>query len=158
MVSKEKILKQLIDIAKSDLNAAKSAFQQSREHATGDDMKAEGKYDTRSIEAGYIAGAQQVRLTELEQEIKLLEEVNLDHNNENISVGSLVNVLHAGKKRLYFISSTSGGHMIKVGEDVVLVISAFSPLGVELIGLSSGDDFEIETASETRSYEVSDIW
>jgi len=158
MVNKQEIIDQLLSKAKDDHQKAKTAFDQSREHATGADMKAEGKYDTRSIEASYIAGAQQVRLTELEQEIKLLEEISIEHINDSVSVGSLVHLLHNGSKRLYFISSTSGGHMLKIEEHVVLIISAFSPLGVELIGLISGDDFEIETSNQSRTYEVSQIW
>lgn len=157
MNMKKTILSHLKDRLVKELQQAKEAYDTTHKHATDSEMKADDKYDTRSIEAGYLAGAQKRRVEELELEIQLIDEVNLEHINDKVAVGSLVSLKHNDQSRKYFISSTSGGSMIKVEDEVVLVISAFSPLGSEVIGLAVGDSFEVEVKEQLREYEVLEI-
>lgn len=159
IADKSLLLEELKTRLKREIEQAKKAFATSRLHATSEELKADGKYDTRSIEAGYLAGAQKKRVDELELELNLLEEVNIEHSPDKVSVGSLVLLKFNEQERLYFISSTSGGSMIKIGNHVVLVISAFSPIGSEVIGLEAGDTFEVEISenSEPREYQVVSI-
>ncbi len=157
LMNKENILNFLKEQMQAEYEKAKKAYDTSREHASSDEMKSEGKYDTRSIEAGYLAGAQKKRVDELEVEIKLLDEIDLKLPANTVSVGSLVEIEYNDMTRHYFISSTSGGTMMKTDDGVVLVISAFSPIGVEVIGLSSGDSFEVELQGSTREYTVKSI-
>ena len=153
-MNKEKILNTLKENITKELAQAKEAYKSTQNLVTADDMKSEGKYDTRSIEAGYLAGAQKKRVDELELELNLLDEIDLKHLNDTVSVGSLVEISFNDIKRPYFISSTSGGSMIRVEGQVVLVISAFSPIGTEVIGLKAGDQFEVVIKGESREYEI----
>lgn len=157
-VDKKKILDELKALVQKDLDLAKAAFKTTKHHATEQELKSEGKYDTRSIEAGYLAGAQKKRVDELELEVGLLDEISLDHHPDEVSVGSLVEIELTGVKRLYFISSTSGGTLLNIDNQPILVVSAFSPIGSAAIGLSVGDEFEVESASQTREYKVSSIF
>lgn len=151
---KEKILAQLKIQLQADLDAAAQAYETAHNLVTDEQLKAEGKYDTRAIEAGYLAGAQKKRKEELEQEIALIEEVSLDHTNQKVCVGSLAQVEFNKMKRWYFVSSTSGGTMLNIDGVGVLVISAFSPIGSEMIGLEAGESFEVESAQGLREYQV----
>lgn len=63
-------------------------------------------------------------------------------------------LLHKDQKRLYFLIPTAGGTLLKVKDDAVLVVSVFSPIGDALMGLKTGDEFEVETPKESRSYQV----
>lgn len=154
---KEKILTQLKIQLQADLDAATQAYETAHNLVTDEQLKAEGKYDTRAIEAGYLAGAQKKRKEELEQEIALIEEVSLDHTNQKVCVGSLAQVEYNNMKRWYFVSSTSGGTMLNIDGVGVLVISAFSPIGSEMIGLEAGESFEVESAQGLREYQVISI-
>jgi len=156
-MKKQNILNFLKEQLQSEFDQAKAAYATSRTHATSGEMKSEGKYDTRSIEAGYLASAQKRRVDELEQELKLLDEIDLSLSPDTVSVGSLVEIEFNEIARLYFISSTSGGTMMETDDGVVLVISAFSPIGVEVIGLGRGDSFDVEIKGETREYCVKTI-
>lgn len=156
-IDKALIMKQLREKLQTDLDEAKAAYETSHKLVTDQELKAEGKYDTRAIEAGYLAGAQKRRLEELEQELALLNEVNLEHTNETASVGSLVEIEFNQMKRWYFISSTSGGSILQLGQQNILVISAFSPIATELIGLAKGESFEVETTGGLRQYQVLSI-
>ena len=158
MIDKNKILNELIKIAQKNLDDAKTAFDTTKSHTSNPEMKAEGKYDTRSIEAGYLAGAQKVRVDELEGELKLLEEINLEHSNKIVSVGSLVEIELNNLKKLYFIASTSGGTILNIENHPILVISAFSPIGDGVIGLNVGDVFELENKNGVREYTICNLW
>lgn len=151
---KKEILKQLKSTQAEEVKKIKDAYKSTHAHATETELKAEGKYDTRSIEAGYLAGAQLKRVEQAEQELALLEEIDLDHSSETICVGSLVEIQYEEILRKYFISSTSGGTMLKLDGEVILVISAFSPLGAEAIGLSEGDEFEVGVGEKLRTYKI----
>ncbi len=158
MLDKNKILNELVTKAKSDYEGLKAALGTTKGHASDSDMKAEGKYDTRSIEAGYLAGAQKVRVDELENEVKLLEEINLNLGNDLICIGSLVEIELNQNKRLYFISSTAGGTILNIDNHPILVISAFSPIGDCAIGLGKNDTFDIENKNGIREYTICNIW
>ena len=156
-IKKQAILDELKLRVQKDLTQAKSAFKSTKGHATDSELKSDGKYDTRSIEAGYLAGAQKKRVDELELELGLLDEININHLPSEVSVGSLAEIEFNKMKRLYFISSTSGGTMLEIEGETILVISAFSPIGAAAIGLSVGDTFEVETATNTREYTILSI-
>jgi transcription elongation GreA/GreB family factor len=153
MIDKERVLSELLKILDTELAEAQAAANSARALATQDDLKSEGKYDTRAIEASYLAGAQQKRVDEIKIDIQMLEELDLTPSS-TVQLGSLVLIEHKGVKRFYFITSTSGGTMLSVDNQTVLVISVFSPLGNEALSLGVGDSFEIETPKESRLYSI----
>lgn len=155
-MQKKKILSQLIDKTRRELDGLKEAYESTHSHMTDDDLKSEGKYDTRGIEAGYLAGAQKVRLEELEGDLHLLEEIEIREfdPSEEVAIGALVELELNGNRKSYFISPTAGGTMLEVEGSPVLVISVFSPIGAEVMALKAGDEFELETKGDPREYLV----
>jgi len=153
-VDKTQILKLLLEKAVLERDKAKSSYDLVHGHATEPELKADGKYDTRATEAGYLAGAQKRRLDELDLEVALIKEIDLSVDNQVISVGSLVLLESMNQTRWYFISSTAGGTMLSIENEVVLVVSAFSPIGSAAIGLEKNDEFEIEAQKESRLFKV----
>ena len=63
---KAALLKQLAAKLEAELATIRAAAQATHAAATHPDAKAENKYDTRGLEASYLAGAQQERVAELE--------------------------------------------------------------------------------------------
>ena len=122
-------------------------------------MKSEGKYDTRAIEAAYLAGAQSKRVEEIKQDIQMLEDLSTQiESSTKLQLGSLGLIRCNNQERLYFLSSTSGGSMLLIDEKPILVISVFSPIGDAALGLSSGESFEVETPKEIRHYDVVEVY
>lgn len=140
----------------TELDGLKEAYQSTKDYTTDEEAKAESKWDTQSIEAGYLAGAQKVRVDELEQELKLLEEAQIREFSleETVEIGSIVALETNNKIMYYFLLATAGGEMINLDGKVLLTTTVFSPLGQELIGLNVGDDFEVETPKENRVYKI----
>lgn len=157
MLNKQLILDTLIQNLKKELSEVESAANSARDLATADDLKSEGKYDTRAIEASYLAGAQAKRVEEIKLDIQMLEETELQ-NSSKLQMGSLALIEHNGQKRFYFLTSTSGGTMLTIDGQPVLVISVFSPLGSEALGLVKGESFEVETPKETRHYTILEVF
>lgn len=157
MIDKKVILEKLIENLKTELNEVENAARSTRDLATADDLKSEGKYDTRAIEASYLAGAQQKRVEEIKTDILMLEDIELSSSNK-LQLGSLALLEHKGVNRYYFLTSTSGGTMLSIDGNAVLVISVFSPLGNEALGLQKGESFEVETPKELRNYKIVDVF
>lgn len=124
---------------------------------THSDLKSEGKYDTRAIEASYLADGQRKRLEELELDLQMLEDMPIDIST-NVQIGSLACLSHQGIERWYYFAPNCGGTMLELNGKAVLVISVFSPLGNEAIGLSVGDEFVVETPKEERLYQIKEIY
>ncbi len=140
------MIDELINLATSELKSAEEAFEATNSLATEGDVKQESKYDTRGIEAGYLAGAQKKRVEELKLDIHRLEEMkNLDLAPQSeIILGSIVTIDFGGGERTYFVTSSFGGVQLKVGGQLVHVITTASPIGEEMLGLSAGDEFELD--------------
>ncbi len=156
---KEQILHQLIQNLESELNQAIEASESTSAYTKADDMKQEGKYDTRAIEAGYLAGAQKRRVEEIKQEIGMLKalEVKKFRVDDEVSVGALVELELNTKVQKFFITPASGGSIINVQSNPVMIISTFSPIGDACLGLKVGDTFELETPKEIREYFIKSI-
>jgi transcription elongation GreA/GreB family factor len=153
---KEKIISELLRKVRDELSGVQESLDSSKNLATDQEFKAEGKYDTRALEASYLASAESKRVEELKLEIQILQEVDLNASQRlgEISIGALVELSFNHQVRKYFLIPTSGGSMIEVEGETVLVVSVFSPVGDALMGLKAGDEFEVETPKENRHYKV----
>lgn len=153
---KKDLLNQLIDVAKKELHELEAAAAANKEFATDQEFKAESKYDTRALEASYLASAEAKRVEELKLEVQILEEVDPEQSQKlgEISIGALVELEHKDVTRNYFLIPTAGGTMLQAEGKPVLVVSVFSPIGDAMLGLKTGDEFEVETPKETRTYKI----
>jgi transcription elongation GreA/GreB family factor len=153
---KEELLQELIERLQAELKGLESAAESHHSLATDQEFKAESKYDTRALEASYLASAEARRVEELKLDIQMLEEVDLKGSLEGgeVGIGSLVELLFGDQKRLYFLIPTSGGTLLQKDGQAILVVSVFSPIGSALLGVKVGEEFEVETPKENRIYKV----
>jgi transcription elongation GreA/GreB family factor len=155
-MNKNKILSTLIENLNTELDKAKEAYETAKLMTQDPEAKAESKWDTRSIEAGYLAGAQKKRVDELEMDVKMIEELASEKHTKKktVAIGSLVDIKFNDNTRKYFIAPTAGGTMINVDGEIALVISVFSPIGNGVLDLEAGDTFEVEMKDGNREYEI----
>ena len=153
---KRTLLDELLKKNRAELVDLTHAALENKNFATDQEFKAESKYDTRALEASYLASAEAKRVEELKLEIQILEEIDIKvtERSGEISIGALVELLYSGRKMLYFLIPTAGGTLLKVKDEAVVVVSVFSPIGDAMLGLKKGNQFEVETPKETRSYEI----
>ena len=138
---KKKIVTQLI----TELEGYAKAAQLAHAEATSDQSKAENKYDTRGLEASYLAHGQARQVMEVEEAIATLEKMDgrVFEKEEAIRVGALVELEHEGIHTYYFICSRAGGMEVVLDEKMILVITLNSPLGEQLKGKKQGNPLQL---------------
>src|SRR5688572_15196764 len=101
------IIVQLVGELETFAKAARAAHAE----ATHEQSKAESKYDTRGLEASYLARGQSRQAAELEQAIARLRALPLrDFGQDELADVGAVIELHAKKdKSVYFLLPSAGG-------------------------------------------------
>ncbi len=155
-MNKSLIVKELIQKIKDELIMTKASYDSTKNLVQKGDLKSDGKYDTRATEANYLADGQRQRISDLEQELIMLEEIPTRDltSEEEVGIGSLVEISVNETQRKYFISPTAGGTLLSINKEVVMVISVFSPIGSEILGYKIGDSFEVEINGTIREYKI----
>src|SRR5207249_280819 len=128
----------------------------SHAEATHEQSKAENKYDTRGLEAAYLARGQSKQAAELVQAIEQFEKLpRRDFGpNEPIDLCALVELETKGIRSCYFIGPRAGGTEVTHEKKEVLVITPQSPLGQQLMGKKLGDRLRMEIGGSKSEYQV----
>ena len=132
---------QLIDKLATKIAVLKSALSDSEESASGDETKSEGKYDTRAIEAAYLAQAQGEQLNLAEESLgkfRRFDPPAYDLNDE-IGPGALVEVEQDGEICFYFLAPTGGGLVTEYLGCEVTVVTPDSRMYQQLAERKLGD-------------------
>lgn len=145
----------IIDKLQADLAVAKDALKASHEAATHAESKAENKYDTRGLEAAYLADGQRRRVHEIETALSSYRNLPVrSHRNAAITLGALVSLESADNCRWVFLGPDAAGLNVTTEGEEVLVISPRSPLGRALLGCEEGDEAEIRVEGQSIRYSV----
>ena len=158
-IDKKELIKLIQGSLQEELNvileSAKSAYQA----ATNEESKAEDQYDTRGLEASYLAGAQAQRASELERTILIYRflPVMKYTNADLVEPGALVELELNKKKSMYFLVPQGGGLVTEMNGMPIQVITPQSPLGEELLGQKVGATFEVESRGGVREYKIISI-
>lgn len=146
---KRKIINYLSNIIVTELSSAKTASSEAKSGARDSDIKPDSKWDTRAIEAGYLAGALEKRVLELERDLASLEGINTEPSIK-VKIGSLVHVLEDNNEVSYFISPSRGGDKY---QDII-IISYKSAKGAAILGLAINDEVEVELPNSTTCISI----
>ena len=140
-MNKRAIIKRITEKLVAELEVYFRAAQASRTEATHESSKAENKYDTRGLEASYLARGQSKQAAELEAAIAEFEKLGARKfaAGDGIAVGALVELEHGGESSIYFVGPRAGGTEVLHDRKEILVITPPSPLGEQLMGKKAGD-------------------
>jgi transcription elongation GreA/GreB family factor len=149
-MNKRAIIKKIIARLTDELEIYFRAAKFSRAEATHESSKAESKYDTRGLEASYLARGQSKQAAELEAAIAEYQKLGVKKfgADEPIGLGALVELEHGGENSFYFIGPRAGGTEILHEKKEILVITPQSPLGEQLLGKKSGDILKLNFGSK----------
>ena len=155
-MDKQKLIDAICVQLERDLEALSAAAMASREAAVGEESKPENEYDTRGLEASYLAGAQAKRAQEIAEQIAFYKSLNPKKFSarDAIAALALVKVERAGKQSYVFLVPKGGGISLSVQGKPVQAIAVGAPLGEALIGLRTGDEAAIETPRGSHVYEI----
>ncbi|MES2856262.1 MAG: hypothetical protein V4692_10390 [Bdellovibrionota bacterium] len=155
-MDKKQLVQMILDKAETERQALAQAARNTYEAATHEESEAEDQYDTRGLEASYLAGAQAKRVGELEQFILLLKflEPKSFAKTEPISATALIELDHEGKAVWAFLLPQGGGMSVEFEGHHVQIVTPRSPLGEALITRRAGDLALVDTGKETHEYEI----
>jgi transcription elongation GreA/GreB family factor len=158
-MSKGDLIKKIIEHLNAELALYFRAARAAHAEATHEQSKAENKYDTRGLEASYLARGQSKQAAEIGAAIRQFETISPRSfgAKEPIDVGALVELESKQERTLYFVGPCAGGTEVTFAKNEVLVITPQSPLGRELIGKKQGDRFVFEVAGLRHNYRVAAV-
>ena len=155
---KTAIVRAIILRLQADLALYAKAADSARAEATHEQSRPENKYDTRGLEASYLARGQSRQASEtrtaIDQFEALAQSLRDFSAGDAIAVGALVE-LKCGKERtLYFLGPRAGGTEVKVDNAEILVLTPQSPLGQQLLGCRAGEKLPLELGGLRREHQV----
>lgn len=154
-MDKQKILSTIISKLQTDIAVAAQAVEIAHDTATHKDCLGSSKYETMGTEASYLAQGQGLRLLELERALAYFKQLTLSKPSTTIVLSSLVSLVNEqGKQQLLWLAADAGGLNVQLDKQNITIITPQAPLGSVLLGKTEGDDFEIQLAGTTHTYEV----
>jgi transcription elongation GreA/GreB family factor len=155
-VDKPSLIAAIAAQLEAQLQTLVRSVQSARENATHEESKPENEYDTRGLEASYLAGAQAARAEQLRLELGQLRELPTRawKKGEPAAPGALVELEDEDGKKGQYLLALCRGMNLQVAGKAVVVVNVASPMGRELLGKREGDDLEVEVRGEARGYGV----
>jgi transcription elongation GreA/GreB family factor len=155
-VNKTALVRKIIARLTENLALLQKAAQASNAEATHESSKAENKYDTRGLEAAYLAGGQARQAKEIQDSITAYESLSIRpfSTGEAIDLTAVIELETDGVGSTYFIGPKSGGLEVEHAGREILVITPQSPLGGTLIGRKSGERWIAELNRSKVKYHV----
>jgi transcription elongation GreA/GreB family factor len=155
-MNKAHLIKQIVGNLTESLGVLEKAARASHAEATHESSKAESKYDTRGLEAAYLAGGQARQAKEIMDSIKLYEALTTRDfaADEPIDLTALVELDAGGTRSLYFIGPKNGGLEIEHQRKDLTVITPQSPLGQNLVGKQTGQRWTAKLGGSVVKYHI----
>ena len=149
-MNKAAVIQKILEVLRSELETYVRAAKFSHAEATDEENRAENKYDTRGLEASYLAAGQANKVAELESALKTFEGLKEQSASDAVEIGSLIELQQDGFVEWYFVGPTAGGTEIEIDGTEVLVITPESPLGSQIMGLEAGAKDSLELGGQTQ--------
>jgi len=153
-MDKARLLTLILQALEADRDVISQQLAASHEAATHSESKAENKYDTRGLEAAYLADGQRRRLHEIELALAAYRALTPTAMTDGIRVGALIELATATGSRWLFLGPDAAGLKVRLDEQDVLVISPRAPLGQALLGREEGDEVEVTVEGKVHRQEI----
>ncbi|MGH7869198.1 MAG: transcription elongation factor GreAB [Candidatus Dormibacteraceae bacterium] len=155
-MQKAQLIEQIVASLSESLALLEKAARASHAEATHESSKAESKYDTRGLEAAYLAGGQARQAKEILDSIKLYRALRARDfaPQEPIELSALVDLYFDGTRGLYFIWPRNGGLEIDDQRKEITLITPRSPLGRNLMGKKAGQRWTTKLGGSLAKYHI----
>jgi transcription elongation GreA/GreB family factor len=158
-VNKSQLINAILDKLRDDLALYHKAAGAARAEATDEQSKAENKYDTRGLEASYLARGQSRQAAELAVAIEKFQQLPARDftRADPIDTGALVDLQNGKETNSYFLGPRAGGTEISFEGREILVITPESPLGSQLLGRRSGEKCLLEVGGQKQQIKIARV-
>ncbi len=155
-LNKRALIEQIIAALTVELEGYTRSARAAHAEATDEQSKAENKYDTRGLEASYLAQGQSRQAAEVVQAMQQYESLAVRSfaAQEPIALGAVVELERGGVRTVYFVGPRAGGTEVECEGQAVLVITPQSPMGQQLVGRKQGESLHLKVGRTSDSYRV----
>src|SRR5882672_6067341 len=155
-IKKADFMECIIEALHDSLAVLEKAARAAHAEATNESSKAENKYDTRGLEAAYLAGGQARQATEILDSIKVYGSLLVKEfgATDPIDLSAVVELETERAIGTYFIGPRSGGLEVEYGGAEIIVITPQSPLGQQLMGKNTGQRWTANFNGSRTSYRI----
>jgi hypothetical protein len=138
---KNQLLEKIRAELRAQLDRISKAACEAHAAATDPGSKAEGKYDTRSLEASYLADGQARQVDELAAFVRVFESLSLQEfaDDAEIDAGALVAVELNGERANFLLVPAAGGLAIEHEGAEITLLTPDSRLYRGLLGMRAGE-------------------
>jgi transcription elongation GreA/GreB family factor len=158
-MDKRRLLTGFLAQLEEELVGLRKAMLSTQDAATNAESKPENQYDTRALEASYLAGAQAKRIAELEEVANVFRAAALAEPvlSQSVAPLALVSLKTDGKPSKVLIMPKGGGMTCRLDGLSVQIVTPSSALGEAIVGMRKGDVTEFENGPVTRQVEITAI-
>lgn len=139
-----------------ELAALTAAAKATYEAATHEESKPENEYDTRGLEASYLAGAQAKRVGEIREVLNQFQ--NLEFKDfaptDPVLSTALIELTIDGKKNTLLFMPKGGGVTLSIEGQSIQIVTPHSLLGEAILGAKVGDEVEYEAGKRVHVCEI----
>ena len=155
-MNKRDLIKAFITRIEADLLSIKQAAIATHDAATNEESKPENQYDTRALEASYLAGAQAKRAAEIDEVLNMFRTLPFKDFTlaDPVQTTALVEVDLDGKRSHLLMMPKGGGVSLKHGSETVQIVTPASVLGESILGLNVGQTTQFEVGTKVRECEI----
>jgi hypothetical protein len=141
---KSQLLEHIRTELRTRLERLAKAAQEAHAAATDPGSKAEGKYDTRSLEASYLAAGQARQVDELAESVRIFETLSLldFESDAEIDAGALVKADLNGETSWFLLVPACGGMVISQDDREITLLTPESALYRNLLGMRVGESLD----------------
>ena len=159
-MDKIRLTKQITNSLRESLVILEKAARASHAEATHESSKAENKYDTRGLEAAYLAGGQARQAKEILDSIKVYQSLPLRDfgGDDPVDLTAVVKLEADRSQAMYFIGPKSGGLEVEYDGQEIVVVTPQSPLGQNLVGKKAGHRWAAELGGSIVKYHIVKVW
>ncbi|MFT4546384.1 MAG: hypothetical protein ACI8XO_001680 [Verrucomicrobiales bacterium] len=141
VVEKSTIIKLLREAVKTKHDRMLEAARETAAGVTDPENKAENKYDTRGLEASYLAAGQGEQVEALREALQMFQPAAFPafEPGAEIAAGALVEGDIGGERLFYLLAPRAGGISCEYEGCEVTILTPEAPLRQKLLGLKAGD-------------------
>jgi len=132
----------------------REAAMAAHEEATHEESIAEDRYDTRGLEASYLAAGQARQMAEMAGALQEFSTMFVKKFGaaDPIDLTALVELEMKKQRFHYFVGPGAGGLEVDFEGATILVITPQSPMGRQLIGRKAGEKLKLKVGPFTDEY------
>lgn len=158
-LDKRAIVGKIVAALAAELAGYERSARAAHAEATDEQSKAENKYDTRGLEASYLAQGQSRQAAEIVQAMQQYESLPVAPlgANESIQIGALVELKRGSERTVYFMGPRAGGTEVECDGETILVITPQSPIGLHLMGKRQGESLSIKLDRTLDAYHITTV-